>query len=72
MHEHHGSVGMLSQCLIWSGTGRRAVLNDGVVQVLTGGDGGATFCGLGWQRAVKEGWDRFREMTWCCWCPWSG
>jgi hypothetical protein len=30
------------------------------------------FYGLGRRRAVKEGRDRFRGMTWCYWCPWSG
>jgi hypothetical protein len=30
------------------------------------------FCGLGQRKAVKEERDRFREMTWCCWCSGLG
>jgi hypothetical protein len=54
VHEHHGCVGMLSECLIWSETGRRVVIDGGVAQVLTGGDGGAAFCKLEcWRVAGK-------------------
>jgi hypothetical protein len=44
MHELRGSAGMLFPYPIWSETGRKVVINGGVVRVLTGSDGGAAFC----------------------------
>jgi hypothetical protein len=53
-HKLHESVGMLLQYLIGLETGQKVVIDGGVVRVLTGGDGGMTFCWLGcWRVAGK-------------------
>jgi hypothetical protein len=57
---------------IWLETGRKGVVDGGADRVLTGGDGGMAFCGLGCRKAVKEERNHFWGITWCCWCSWLG